>query len=67
MPWLGTVGTFRSAATNNGTVLRRDGGSTEWWLVIDIDPELGRYLRAEYALSRYRTMQPPLWGARTSR
>lgn len=68
MSWLSTVGTFRYAPTNNGTFLRRDGGTTEWWLIIDIDPELGRYLRAEYALSRYRTVQPqpPLWGTHVS-
>ena len=66
---LATVGTFRySPAIRGESTTRRDGGSTEWWLILDIDPELGRYLRAEYARSRYRTVQPqpPLWGTHVS-
>lgn len=63
-----TVGTFRYAPTNHGSTARRDGGTTEWWLILDIDPELGRYLRAEYARFRYRTVEAraPLWGTHVS-
>lgn len=64
-----TVGTFRYSPVIRGeSTIRRDGGSTEWWLIIDIDPELGRYLRAEYSRSRYRMVQPqpPLWGTHVS-
>ena len=64
-----TVGTFRySPAIRGESTVRRDGGSTEWWLIIDIDAELGRYMRAEYSRARYRTVQPqpPLWGTHVS-
>ena len=64
-----TVGTFRyGPAIRGDSLVRRDGASTEWWLILDIDPELGRYLRAEYSRLRYRTVvpQPPLWGTHVS-
>ena len=66
---LSTVGTFRySPAIRGESTTRRDGGSTEWWVVIDCDPELGRYLRAQYARHRHQTVQPqpPLWGTHVS-
>ena len=69
MSSLSTVGTFRySPVIRGGSLIRRDGGSTEWWLIIDIDPELGRYLRAQYARHRHQTVQPqpPLWGTHVS-
>jgi hypothetical protein len=64
-----TVGTVRTSPPVRGESLRRrDGGSTEWWLILDVDPELGRYLRAEYSRARFRTvqLQPPLWGTHVS-
>lgn len=47
---------------------RRDGGNTWWWLIVDCDPELGRYLRHQFLLGhrRTRTLQSPLWGAHIS-
>jgi hypothetical protein len=47
---------------------RRDGGSTWWWLIVDCDPELGRYLRHQFLLGHRRTraLQSPLWGPHIS-
>jgi hypothetical protein len=58
-----SVGTFRYSPTLNGSLMRRDGGTTLWWLIIDCDPDLGRYLRHQYAAATYRTqkVQAPLW------
>ena len=51
-----------------GSHQRRDGGSSRWWLIIDCDPELGRYLRHLYLLAQHRTrsLQNPLWGPHIS-
>lgn len=37
--------------------------SDKWWMIIDCDPEIGRYLRHLYHLSRYRceTLSRPAW------
>ena len=64
-----STGHFRvSPALRNGSLTRRDGGSTKWWLIIDCDPELGRFLRHLYMIAhhRTRTLQAPLWGPHIS-
>lgn len=63
-----STGQFRSSPTVNGSHTRRDGGSTWWWLIIDADPELGRYLRRLFTLDRWRVSEPqdPLWGTHIS-
>jgi hypothetical protein len=64
-----SVGTVRYSPTlRNGSTTRRDGGSTEWWVILDCDPELGRLLRHLYTVAafRTRTVQPPLWGPHVS-
>ena len=57
-----------SPKLNNGSTDRRDGGSTKWWLVIDVSPGIGRYYRDLYAMSRWNveTLQRPLWEAHIS-
>ncbi|MBX9400366.1 hypothetical protein K4L06_03520 [Lysobacter sp. BMK333-48F3] len=67
--WLPSTGTLRySPQLGRGGHLRRDGGSTLWWLIVDCDPELGRYLRHQYLLGHRRTrgLQAPLWGPHIS-
>lgn len=62
-------GTLRySPEIRPGSTTRRDGGSTRWWLIVDADPELGRYLRHLYTIGhrRTRTLQAPLWGVHVS-
>jgi hypothetical protein len=63
-----SMGIFRYSPTVNGSLVRRDGGTTRWWLVIDCDPDLGRYLRHQFTVGTYRTrqIQAPLWGAHVS-
>src|SRR5947207_1267141 len=45
------MSTFRSTGvlcyspTLKGSLARRDGGTTKWWLILDCDPDLGRYFR----------------------
>lgn len=48
--------------------MRRDGGSTEFWLILVCDAELGRYLRHLYLLDarRTRSLGDPLWGPHVS-
>ena len=63
------VGTFRySPELRQGSLERRDGGSTRWWLIIDCDPELGRLFRRLHEMATYRTrpLQAPLWGTHVS-
>jgi hypothetical protein len=64
-----SLGTFRFSPTlRNNSHTRRDGSSTRWWLIIDCDPDLGRYLRHLFALGHFRTrtLQNPLWGPHIS-
>lgn len=51
-----------------GSHTRRDGGSSYWWLIIDCDAELGRYLRHLYEQAYWRTrpLTSPLWGPHIS-
>jgi hypothetical protein len=67
--FIASTGTLRySPQLGSGGHGRRDGGSTLWWLIIDCDPELGRYLRHQYLLGhrRTRSLQAPLWGPHIS-
>lgn len=64
-----STGTLRySPELGKGSHTRRDGGSTQWWLIIDCDPELGRYLRYQFMRGNHytRSLQSPLWGAHVS-
>jgi hypothetical protein len=63
-----SVGTFRYSPTLGDSLTRRDGGTTRWWLLIDCDPDLGRYLRHLYHAASYWTRKPraPLWGPHVS-
>lgn len=61
-------GRIRYSPTNNGKTERRDGGTTKWWVVIDVDPEIGRYYRELFRLSCYKTgvLNRPTWDAHIS-
>lgn len=63
-----SIGTFRYSPKLNGSLNRRDGGSTKWWLVIDVDRDLGRYCREMYRMSRWSCdkLQRPVWEAHIS-
>ena len=51
-----------------GGRVRRDGRTTEWWMILDCDPELGRYLRWLHHLDtrRVQRLSDPLWGPHIS-
>lgn len=61
-------GRIRYSPTNNGKMERRDGGTTKWWMVIDADPEIGRYYRELFRLNSYKTrvLNRPVWNAHIS-
>ena len=42
--------------------------STKWWLILECDREIGRYLRHLYTVSVHHTrqLQEPLWGTHVS-
>lgn len=63
-----STGRLRYSPTINGSTNRRDGGTTKWWLVVDCDPEIGRYYRTLYSMWTYKTstLQQPAWSAHIS-
>lgn len=68
MPRLSGVYRFAPPLDASGNRMRRDGRSTDGWLIIQCDPDVGRYLRRLRMLER-RAAPPladPLWGAHVS-
>lgn len=65
---LRSVGKLRYSPTINGSHQRRDGGTTKHWLVIDCDPEIGRYYRQLYKMAHFgvRVIHRPAWEAHIS-
>ncbi len=68
MPSLTGICRFAPPLGPGGSRARRDGSTTDWWLILQCDPDVGRYLRLLYALDVRRTCQlsDPLWGAHVS-
>lgn len=48
--------------------IRRDGQTTDWWLILVCDRDFGRYQRRLFALARPDAppISEPLWGAHVS-
>lgn len=63
-----SIGKLRYSPQINGSLLRRDGGTTKWWLVIDCDPAIGKYYRELFHLTSHRTqsLQRPAWESHIS-
>ncbi len=59
---------FAPALNKEGNKIRRDGSTTDWWLIIECDREIGRYYRHLYEESRHHAVQTrePLWGTHIS-
>jgi len=59
---------FSPPLNRSGNLTRRDGRTTKWWLIIECDPDLGRYWRWLYEKHHHhlRQLQAPLWGAHVS-
>lgn len=68
MPVLAGTCRFSPPLDPRGGRVRRDGSTTDWWLILACDPELGRYLRHLYQLDarRMRQLSDPLWGPHVS-
>lgn len=68
MKFLATGRLRYSPTLPNGTMVRRDGKTTKWWLVIDCDPLIGRYYRHLYHLYHWKTreIKKPSWEAHIS-
>lgn len=59
---------FSSPLSRSGSARGRDGRTTEWWLILECDREIGRYPRALHwtANHRLRQLSEPLWGTHVS-
>ncbi len=68
MPYVTGKYVFSPALSPDGNRVRRDGTTTDWWLIIQCDRELGRYLRHLYKLEfpSSGNIGEPLWGAHVS-
>jgi len=64
------TGTYRFAPSlsSDGNKVRRDGTTTDWWLIIQCCRELGRYQRELYKRDCPSAgyLSEPLWGAHVS-
>ena len=59
---------FSPPLNRKGSLQRRDGQSTKWWLILQCGADLGRYYREAFAQEHYftRALQEPLWGTHAS-
>ncbi len=64
------TGTFKFAPPLNsaGNRVRRDGTTTDWWLIIECDREFGKYLRHLRLICQASAppLAEPLWGTHVS-
>ncbi len=63
-----SIGTLRYSPKNNGSLDRRNGGSTKWWLVMDADPDIGAYYRHMFYMFRHKVerISRPTWHSHIS-
>ncbi len=68
MPLLEGTYRFAPALGPDGNRVRRDGSTTDWWLIIQCDRDVGRYLRRLHTLDApyHPPIAEPLWGAHVS-
>ena len=59
---------FAPPLNKRGGQVRRDGKTTDWWMILRCSPEIGRYVRHLCAVhSHYITqLSEPLWGTHVS-
>ena len=59
---------FAPPLNAQGSRVRRDGTTTDWWLIIECDRDLGKYLRHLYSVANpaREPLSDPLWGAHVS-
>lgn len=68
MPVLTGICRFAPPLHADGGRVRRDGRTTDGWMILACEPDVGRYLRQLYALDahRIRSLADPLWGPHVS-
>ncbi|MEM7017364.1 MAG: hypothetical protein AAF512_08510 [Pseudomonadota bacterium] len=68
MPSITGTYEFAPAIGPNGNRTRRDGATTDWWLIIRCDRDVGRYLRYLYKQDSPASgdIREPLWGTHIS-
>lgn len=68
MPRIAGQYRFAPALDALGNRRRRDGSTTDGWLIIQCEPDVGRYLRSLRMLERRAlpSLSDPLWGAHVS-
>lgn len=68
MPRLSGIYRFAPPLDASGNRMRRDGRSTDGWLIIQCEADVGRYLRRLRTLERRAAppLSDPLWGAHVS-
>lgn len=68
MPVLTGLCRFSPPLNAGGGRVRRDGRTTDWWLILECEPDVGRYLRHLHHLDTHRTglLSDPLWGPHVS-
>ena len=59
---------YSPAISNSGNKVRRDGKTTDWWLIVDCNYYIGHYYRELYRMEHYgaRTLQCPVWDSHVS-
>ena len=70
LTWFTTVGVCRFSPPlgRDGSTSRRDGKTTEWWMIVECDRGIGALFRALYYAHshRIRSLNEPLWGTHVS-
>lgn len=68
MPSLLARHVFAPTLGRQGGRIRRDGQTTDWWLIVVCDRDFGRYQRRLFAMATPGTppISEPLWGAHVS-
>jgi len=58
----------KSSEHASGSTKRRDGNTTEWWMIVQCDRDIGAYYRHLYRYHNYQmnSLKEPLWGTHVS-
>ncbi|SHK44084.1 hypothetical protein SAMN02745181_3825 [Rubritalea squalenifaciens DSM 18772] len=59
---------FSPPLGSGGGIVRRDGRTTEWWMILLCDAEIGSYMREMYRRATHgvHKLNEPLWGTHVS-
>ena len=59
---------FSPSLNRGGSIKRRDGKTTEWWMIIQCDRSIGDYYRSLHKVysNHILSLSEPLWGTHVS-